>query len=418
MSLVSQAPLAYRLRPTEWEEFAGLSELDPHLVSQLRAGQGRPPSLILWGPPGSGKTTLAKLIGGSFDCDFEELSAVLVGVKQVRDVIAAAKGRSRFTLLFLDEIHRFNKAQQDAFLPHVENGTIVLVGATTENPSFYLTGALLSRCRVLTLPALSSAALKRLCERGASELELNLASDAIDEVVGASGGDARLLFNLLEALSASAPPSGAMLDPQAVRDRLRSAGVFQYDQSGEAHFNMASAFIKSLRGSSPDGALFWCFRMIEAGEDPRFLIRRMIIFASEDIGNADPRALTLAVATAEAFDRVGLPEGRIPLAQCVTYLASAPKSNRSYVAMNRVLSASKKHPAVSVPKHLRNAPTGLMGALGYGDGYQYPHDLPAGYAPGVQYLPDQLSDSEFYEPSQHGLEARIKERLDRLRALG
>jgi putative ATPase len=418
---MSNAPLAERLRPKTLDEFSGIESLDPHLVQQLRSGVGRMPSLILWGPPGSGKTTLAKLIGAAFDCNFVELSAVLSGVKDVREVVEDAKGADKPTLLFVDEIHRFNKGQQDAFLPHVESGVISLIGATTENPSFYLTGALLSRCRTVVLSALDSPALHAVLTRGESACNVSLTPEARERLVAASGGDGRRLLNLFEALvdsAASNSTSSQPVDEDFVKGFLSRMKIAVYDRDGEEHYNVASAFIKSLRGSDPDAALYYGFRMLNGGEDPRFLIRRLVIFASEDIGNADPRALQLAVATLEAFELVGLPEGRIPIAQCITYLATAPKSNRSYVAMHRAVSAVEAYPNAPVPLHLRNAETSLMKGLGYGKGYRYPHDEQNGYAQGVSYLPEQVKVAPMYEPSDRGVEKTIKERQTWLREQG
>lgn len=410
-------PLADRLRPQSWEDFKGLDRLDKNLTHALQRGRGAPPSLILWGPPGSGKTTFAKLIGRSFDCYFVQESAVLIGVKQVREIIAQARRIPQPTLLFVDEIHRFNKAQQDAFLPHVENGTIALIGATTENPSFYLNGALLSRVRVIQLNGLSSKALRAIARKACDILMINLAEDAIDCFAELAGGDARRFLNLLEhfAQSYQGDKSSENISREVVETFLKDSKTFLYDRDGDEHYNMASAFIKSLRGSNPDAALYWAFRMIESGDDPRFITRRMMIFASEDIGNADPRALQFAVATAEAFERLGMPEGEIPIANCITYLASAPKSNRSYLAMHAAKAAVKQHAAVSVPLHLRNAPTKLMKELDYGSDYQYPHDYEEGYVKDVQYLPDELKDELFYKPGDRGYEQRIKERLERFR---
>lgn len=421
---MSSVPLAEQLRPQSLEQFFGLEQLDRSFVAQLRAGTGRIPSVILWGPPGSGKTTLARLIGDAYECEFVQLSAVLSGVKDVRAVAERATGLSVPLLLFVDEIHRFNRAQQDVFLPHVEAGTIALVGATTENPSFYLTAALLSRCRVVVLKPLDEAALARVSARGEERLGCPLDPPLRALFVVASGGDGRRLLNLLESFSlarsggsadsAGPPPP---IDEAAVRTFLQHAGALLYDREGEEHYNIASAFIKSLRGSDADAALYWGLRMLEGGEDPRFLIRRLVIFASEDIGNADPRAVQLATATLHAFELVGLPEGRIPIAQCITYLATAPKSNRSYVALNRALAAVQAAPDAPVPLHLRNAPTGLLKSLGYGAQYEYPHDTPAGYVPGVEYLPQTVPGRPFYEPSERGNEKTIRERLEWLKGV-
>lgn len=409
----SRAPLAERLRPQSWDDFQSDESFDPTLLAQLKAGMGRPPSLVLWGPPGTGKTTFAKLIGQTFQLPFVEFSAVLGGVQEIRTIVAAAQKQKVSTLLFVDEIHRFNKTQQDAFLPHVEAGTIVLVGATTENPSFALNSALLSRLRVVLFPALGKEAMNRLLKRAEAALGLNLPEEARQLFVRLAGGDARRLINWCESFHQARPvqEQGKPATLEAVQRYLKNAQAPLYDRSGEQHYDTISAFIKSLRGSDPDAALFYGFRMIDAGEDPRFVLRRMMIFASEDIGNADPRALPLAVATADAFDRLGLPEGKIPIAQCITYLACAPKSNRSYLAMNAALEKVKQQPHITIPLHIRNAPTGLMKELGYGKEYQYPHDQRAGYIPGVRYLPEEVGNVRFYEPSEHGAEKEIFERM-------
>lgn len=413
----SRRPLAEQLRPAKLDEFAGLSSLDQGLVRLVRTGSGRPPSLILWGPPGSGKTTLAKLIGGSYAANFVELSAVLGGVKDVRDVVQKAGQSELPTILFVDEIHRFNKAQQDAFLPHVEAGTISLIGATTENPSFYLTGALLSRCRVVVLPALSPVDLEGILNRSRKIVGIAFCPEARALLIEAATGDGRRLLNMIEGYASQRESKAAEVTKEELESYLRDSKILLYDRSGEEHYNIASAFIKSLRGSDADAALYWGFRMLEAGEDPRFVIRRLVIFASEDIGNADPRALQIAVSTLDAYNLVGLPEGRIPIAQCITYLATAPKSNRSYMAMHAVLRAIEANPAAAVPVHLRNAPTKLMKSLGYGDEYVYPHDQEAGYAAGVTYLPKEVSGRSLYEPSDRGYEKTIGERLAWLKSL-
>ncbi|NLF24283.1 MAG: replication-associated recombination protein A [Deltaproteobacteria bacterium] len=406
-------PLADRLRPKSWDAFQGIEAIDANLIAQLKSGSGNPPSMVLWGPPGSGKTTLAKLIGNSYEARFVEFSAVLAGVKEVREVVAQAKLVRRRTILFVDEIHRFNRAQQDAFLPHIEAGTIILIGATTENPSFYLTGALLSRVKVIQLPPLSDVSLGRILEGAARELGLKFEKEALEVACSYAGGDARRLLNLVEGF----PLKEGVVTRSQLQNFLQDQKTLFYDRSGEEHYNMISAFIKSMRGSDPDAALFWGFRMLESGEDARFLIRRMIIFASEDISNADPRALQLALATAEAFERLGLPEGRIVIAQCITYLASAPKSNRSYMAMHAAVAAVKERAKVEVPLHLRNAPTKLMEEFGYGKEYIYPHSTSGGFAPQVCYLPDELEGTIFYEPTERGYEKMIKERLDYFRSL-
>ncbi|MCB0338030.1 MAG: replication-associated recombination protein A [Bdellovibrionales bacterium] len=406
------APLAERLRPACWEEFVGFGQLPTGIQDLLRSGNGRAPSLLLWGPPGSGKTTLAKLFGKQFKGAFYQLSAVLDGVKEIRDLVKRCHQKSGSSLLFIDEIHRFNKAQQDALLPHVESGTFILFGATTENPSFYLTKALLSRCKVISLRALEPLELAPILERAQRELGLVLSSEVQDEILTISGGDARAMLNIIEELSVSVQDNHEAVESISLenfRKVIGSKSTVLYDRNGEEHYNIASALIKSLRGSDPDAALYWAFRIIEGGEDPRFVFRRLIIFASEDIGNADPRALTLAVSAAEAFDRVGLPEGKIPLAQAITYLATAPKSNRSYLAMKEAEQVAQEFPRELVPLHLRNAPTGLMQNLGYGEGYKYPHDFDDGWVE-QQYMPDRIKQSVFYNPSDSGYEKVIGER--------
>ena len=398
----AKAPLADRMRPSTLDDFEGADLLEKNLLRKIKEGKDVPPSLIIWGPPGSGKTTLARIIGKQFKCKFVESSAVMVGVKEIRDIVAEAKRTNIPTVLFVDEIHRFNKSQQDAFLPHVESGVITLIGATTENPSFYLTSALLSRTKVVTLNSHTDIVLRSILSKALTKLNLQLGEEVTDLLCRSSGGDARRLLNLLEAIK----DSPNLNDVTKISNDI---SLF-YDRGGEEHYNMISAFIKSMRGSDPNAALYWCYRMIESGEDPRFIIRRMIIFASEDIGNADPQAVQLAVSVYNAFETVGLPEGKIPIAQCVTYLSTAPKSNRSYVAMNAAIEAIKEHPKISVPLHLRNAPTELMKSLDYGKDYVYPHDV-GGFAQGVQYLPDEVKDAEFYKPSEFGFEAEIIKRM-------
>lgn len=406
----ASAPLAERLRPASWKDFENLTGLDAKFKEFLEQGVGQPPSIVLWGPPGCGKTTLARLIGSSFKLRFVPFSAVLGGVKEVREVVEQAKRYKEPTLLFVDEIHRFNKGQQDAFLPHVESGRIILIGATTENPSFALNSALLSRARVLSLGGLQEHAIHNILVRAAEELGLGVESDALVQLARVAEGDARRALNLLESFQRLYP--GSSLGVEKLAEFLKNQGHFNYDRDGDHHYNLASAFIKSLRGSDPDAALYWGFRMIESGEPPRFIFRRLIIFSSEDIGNADPRAVQIAISTSDAFERVGLPEGLIPLSQCICYLATAPKSNRSYVALQKVKEAIRNFPNESVPLHLRNAPTDLLKKQGNGKNYQYPHDHPNGFVPGVKYLPDSLQDQKFYEVSEHGYEKSILERMN------
>jgi putative ATPase len=399
-------PLAEKLRPLTADQFfadpALAQTLKPFIEGQYIA------SLLLWGPPGCGKTTLARIIGAKNKSKFTfvELSAVMSGVKDIKELAEAAKDNP--IILFLDEIHRFNKSQQDSLLPHVENGSIILIGATTENPSFQVIAPLLSRCRVVVLPELSNSSLEKIIERASEVLQISIPEQLSSQLMKASQGDARKLCTILDHLYQS---NNVTLDGLS----RYFTETIPYDKSGDQHYDFASAMIKSIRGSDPDAALFYAFKMIEAGEDPRFIFRRLIISASEDVGNADPNALRLAVAGAEAFDRIGLPEGRIPLAQVITYLASAPKSNRSYIAMHRVIASIKKNPAAVPPLHLRNAPTGLMKNLGHGKDYQYTHDLPGAYAADVRYLPDEVQDAPFYEPSNYGIESKIKERFALLR---
>ena len=421
-----EAPLADRMRPRTVEEFVGQAHLvtPGRLVREMIDGQ-RLHSLILWGPPGSGKTTLALLIARSTQAYFVHFSAVLSGVRELRDVIAEAKDQlqlhGRRTILFVDEIHRFNKAQQDAFLPYVEDGTVVLIGATTENPSFEVIAPLLSRTSVLVLEPLAQEDIRGLLERALADSErglgqhaLRIEPDALDFLADHARGDARLGLNALEAAADLATVEGHDAIDLKLAEEAAQHRALLYDKAGEEHYNVVSAFIKSMRDSDPDAAVYWLMRMIEAGEDPLFIARRMIIFAAEDIGNADPQALQVAVAAKDAFHFIGLPEGRIPLAQAVTYLASAPKSNASYLAMCGAAEDVKQHGALPVPLHLRNAPTPLMKALGYGRGYRYAHDY-AGHVVEQQHLPDKLRGRRYYEPSENGAERDVKRRLEDIR---
>ncbi|HKP59398.1 MAG TPA: replication-associated recombination protein A [Polyangiales bacterium] len=420
------APLADRMRPRTLAELVGQHALlDPGTLLRKAIEQDRVPSLILWGPPGTGKTTLAQVIAHESKARFTTLSAVLSGVPDLRAAVAEAREHKRVsnrrTILFVDEIHRFNKAQQDALLPHVEQGVVTLIGATTENPSFAVNGALLSRARVFRLEALSEAELVSLLERALSDSERGLGAmqltaepGTLQRLAAASDGDARRALTLLEALAHHAKANGSTKLGEQELAQLGGARSLLHDKTGEAHYNVVSAFIKSMRGSDPDAAVYWMMRMLEAGEDPRFVLRRLLIFASEDIGNADPRALSIAVAADQAFARLGMPEGLHTLSQCCTYLACAPKSNASYMAFSEAKADIEQHGSLDVPMKLRNASTKAMASWGYGQGYRYPHDE-GGYSSGETYLPDALVGRRYYRPSESGEEAAIKERLRKLR---
>jgi putative ATPase len=422
------APLAERMRPQTLEEVVGQAQLvaPGRLLREMIEGQ-RLHSLILWGPPGSGKTTLALLIARAVDAHFVHFSAVLSGVRELRDVISEAKDQLKYhgrrTILFVDEIHRFNKAQQDAFLPHVEDGTIVLVGATTENPSFEVIAPLLSRTSVLVLEPLAAEDVRHLLERGLADvdrglgnLKLEIDPHAAAFLADYARGDARTGLNALEAAADLATRKGVKTIDLDLAQEAAQHRTLLYDKAGDEHYNVISAFIKSMRGSDPDAAVYWLMRMLEAGEDPLFIARRMIIFAAEDIGTADPRALQLAVAAKDAFHFVGLPEGRIPLAEAAAYLASAPKSNASYMAMCGAAEDVKRYGPLPVPLHLRNAPTPLMKSLGYGRDYKYAHDY-AGHVVDQQHLPDKLKERRYYQPSDRGTEREIRARLEQVHRL-
>jgi putative ATPase len=415
----SQQPLAARMRPRTLDEIVGQRHLlAPGKPLRDAIEKGSVGSMVFWGPPGTGKTTIARVIAQYTDREFVSFSAVTEGVPRVREIVAEAEGRRRMgrgTILFADEIHRFNKAQQDAFLPHVEAGTITLIGATTENPSFEINGALLSRVRVFVLQALTPEDLRALIaralsdtERGLGDWDLEVDQEAVDLISTEADGDARRALTVLEA-AAEHVGRGGRVTVDVAKDALQLRFA-KYDKGGEETYNMLSVFHKSLRGSDPQGALYWMARMIEGGADPMTIFRRSIAMAAEDIGLADPEALKLAVAARDAFHMLGPPEGYLPLAQMVVYLATAPKSNSSMVALRAALEAAREHPAEGVPLHVRNAPTGLMKELGYGAGYQYAHDSPEAYIP-QEYLPDRLRGSRFYEPGPFGFEKEIAKRL-------
>jgi putative ATPase len=414
-------PLAERMRPKTLDEFVGQRHLlgaGKLLREMTEARELR--SLILWGPAGSGKTTLAQILANSAGAACVHFSAVSSGVKDLKKVIQEAEKLHRLgkpTVLFVDEIHHFNKTQQDNFLPHVERGTLILIGATTENPSFEVISPLLSRCQVLVLNPLSAEDIGQIVDRalrdnrrGLAAWQLEITPEAREFVIQHSQGDARVALNALEnAATLARRDNSKQIELSHLQEALQRPPL-RYDKAGEEHYNVISAFIKSLRGSDPDAALYWLMRMIEAGEDPLFIARRMIIFAAEDIGNADPQALQVAVAAKDAFHFVGLPEGRIPLAQAVTYLATAPKSNASYMAMLAAGNDVEEKGALAVPLHLRNAPTPLMEKLGYGKNYKYAHNFPD-HIVEQEYLPKELKGKRYYAPSESGHERQIKERL-------
>jgi len=419
-------PLADRMRPRSLDELVGQRHLiAPGKLLYEAIAQDRVPSMILWGPPGTGKTTLAQVVANETQAEFVPFSAVLGGVPELREILKKAADKKRVygkrTTVFIDEIHRFNKAQQDALLPHVERGSITLVGATTENPSFAVNAALLSRARVFRLESLSVDDLAELLGRALTDSTRGLgllglrADDAtLKALAEGAGGDARRALDVLELAAKHARGVGATELTTAHVEESLSSRTLLYDKSGEEHYNVVSAFIKSMRGSDPDAAIYWMMRMLEAGDDPLFVLRRMLIFASEDIGTADPNALSVAVAADTAFQRLGMPEGMFALAQCCHYLACAPKSNASYRSWTAAQEDVKKHGALPVPLKLRNASTRAMKAWGYGEGYRYAHDH-GGYVKGESYLPDALEKRRYYEPKDVGFERKLREHLAKLR---
>ena len=424
------APLAERMRPRRLEDFVGQEQLlgnDKLLWRLLR--QQTLPSLLLWGPPGVGKTTLAHLLAKSSAAEFVFFSAVLSGVKEIREIVTQAREtlakKNRATVLFVDEIHRFNKSQQDAFLPHVESGLITLIGATTENPSFQVIAPLLSRCRVLILEPLSAENLAEIVNRaitdpehGLGDFRIALTPEAMAHLVRMVDGDARRVLNNLEvAFSISLPDQEGryLIDLATIEEAIQHRSL-RYDAGGEEHYNLISALHKSLRDSDPDGSLYWLTRMLMAGEEPLYITRRLIRFASEDIGNADPQALLLAIGARDSYQTLGSPEGELALAQLVIYLATAPKSNATYVAFNRVRQEIERSGSLPVPLQIRNAPTGLMRELGYGKEYRYAHDDPEGLVL-QDHLPEKLTGQRFYEPTTRGHEAVIADRLEKWRKI-
>ncbi|WP_324780913.1 replication-associated recombination protein A [Thiobacillus sedimenti] len=417
-----RAPLAERLRPHTLDEVVGQTHLlGPGKPLRLAFDAGKLHSMILWGPPGVGKTTLARLTAQAFGADFIAISAVLSGVKDIREAVERARmnqSMGRATIVFVDEVHRFNKAQQDAFLPHVEAGLFTFIGATTENPSFEVVGALLSRAQVYVLKSLTPDELGQLMTRALKELPALKLADGVDTLLAAyADGDARKLLNLLEQLDVAARTAKVAEVDAAFIENALAQSLRRFDKGGEAFYDQISALHKSVRGSDPDASLYWLVRMLDGGTDPRYVGRRLVRMASEDIGLADPRALRLALDAVETYERLGSPEGELALAEACLYLACAPKSNAVYVAYNAARDFVQSHPSSDVPLHLRNAPTKLMKALGYGHAYRYAHDEPEAYAAGERYFPDDVPEQRFYEPTPRGLEGRIAEKLAHLKRL-
>ncbi len=427
---ISGQPLADRMRPRDLDEFAGQTHLlDPGKPLRVAIEKGRLHSMVLWGPPGTGKTTLARLMARRVDAQFLSLSAVLSGVKEVRAAVEQAKqarsAHGRATVLFVDEVHRFNKSQQDAFLPYVEDGTVTLIGATTENPSFELNNALLSRARVYVLRSLSAEELVRVIDRALTDEERGLGGQGLEiaealrtRLATAADGDARRALNYLEIAAGYAAAQGRnCIDEDLLAEVLAGGTPRRFDKGGEAFYDQISALHKSVRGSAPDAALYWLARMLDGGCDPVYIARRVVRMASEDIGNADPRALELALNAWDVQERLGSPEGELAIAQAVTYLACAAKSNAVYTAFAAAKQDARDSGSLAVPLHLRNAPTRLMKDLGYGKQYRYAHDEPNAYAAGERYFPEELGERVYYHPVQRGLEIKIAEKLAQLRAL-
>jgi putative ATPase len=419
-----QAPLAERLRPTTLDEVVGQSHLlGPSKPLRLAFQSGKLPSMILWGPPGVGKTTLARLIANTADAEFIPISAVLSGIKDIREAVERAEitlqQHDRKTILFVDEVHRFNKGQQDAFLPFVESGLITFIGATTENPSFEVNSALLSRAQVFVLNALSEPELSLLLDRAQQLVaaDIRLTDEVREQVLAYADGDARRLLNFVEGLFNAAQGAGITEVDEAFLQTTMASKLRRFDKGGEAFYDQISAMHKSVRGSNPDAALYWFLRMIDGGADPLYLGRRIVRMAIEDIGIADPRAQTMALEACQIYERLGSPEGELALSNAVIYLAVAPKSNAAYMAYNQAKAFVAQDKSRPVPLHLRNAPTKLMKALDYGKEYRYAHNEPEAYAAGENYFPDELAPQQFYVPTPRGLEGKIAEKLAHLKDL-